>query len=87
MRAVRYERERDSIGGDLSTGATLTVARAAVPGFAKAPADMLGDVAITAGGEGLWSDSADDGVLLEQLVALAAGEPPILYSSIATRQP
>jgi hypothetical protein len=32
------------------------------------------DLSITPGGEGLWSDTVDDGVLLEQLLVLAAGE-------------
>ena len=50
------------------------VPRKKVPGFAKATPRGLMDLAITPGGEGLWSDSVDDGVLLEQMLALAVGE-------------
>jgi len=74
IRAVRYDKGGDKIVADLSTGATLTVPRRAVPGFAKASTEHLVDVAITPGGEGLWSEAADDGALLEQLLILAAGE-------------
>lgn len=48
--------------------------RHGIPGFASASIQGLADVAITPGGEGLWSDTVDDGVLLEQLLILAAGE-------------
>jgi hypothetical protein len=72
--AVRYDGDRDKIVADLSTGVTLTVPRRAIPGFAVASRKTLGDVAITPGGEGLWSEAADDGALLEQLLILAAGE-------------
>ncbi len=72
--ATRYDGERDEIVADLSTGATLIVPRRAVPGFAKASPKDLVDLAITPGGEGLWSETADDGVLLEQILVLAAGE-------------
>jgi hypothetical protein len=68
------DRRGDTIVADLSTGVTLTVPRRAIPGFAKASARGLSDVAITPGGEGLWSDTLDDGVSLEQLLVFAAGE-------------
>jgi hypothetical protein len=74
IRAVCYDGARDKIVADLSTGVTLTVPRRAVPGFAKASPKKLQDIAITPGGEGLWSEAADDGALLEQLLILAAGE-------------
>jgi len=74
IRATRYDGERDEIVTDLSTGATLTVPRRAVLGFAKASPKDLVDLAIAPGGEGLWSETVDDGVLLEQLLVLAAGE-------------
>lgn len=41
-------------------------------GFVHASAKALAHVAITPGNEGLWSDAADDGVLLEQLLVAAA---------------
>jgi len=72
--AVRYDADRDKVVADLSTGATLTVPRRAILGFAEVSRKTLRDVAITPGGEGLWSEAADDGALLEQLLILAAGE-------------
>ena len=77
IRAAHHDRRNDTIVADLSTGAdklTKGAAKSAIPGFAKASARKLADVAITPGGEGLWSDAVDDGVLLEQLLILAAGE-------------
>src|ERR1700676_663440 len=74
IRAVRYDGDRDKIVADLSTGVTLTVPRRALPGFVKVSPKKLYDVAITPGGEGLWSEAADDGALLEQLLILTAGE-------------
>jgi hypothetical protein len=61
IRAVRYDRRGDTIVAVLSTGATLTVPRRAISGFAKASARGLSDVAITPGGEGLWSDTVQEG--------------------------
>lgn len=74
IRAAHYDRRCDTIVASLSTGATLTVPRRAILGFAKASVRELGDIEITPGGEGLWSETIDDGVLLEQLLVLAAGE-------------
>ncbi|MGH7661979.1 MAG: DUF2442 domain-containing protein [Vulcanimicrobiaceae bacterium] len=74
IRAVRFDNKNDTIVADLSTGATLTVPRRIIPGFSKAPPRKLTDVEITPDREGLWSDTVDDGVLLEQLLVLAAGE-------------
>ncbi len=74
IRAAHYDRRGDMIVADLSTGATLTVPRRAIPGFAKASPQALADVAVTPGGEGLWSDAVDDGVLVEHLLVLAIGE-------------
>ena len=72
--SASYDRGVDTIVAALSTGAVLIVPRKKVPGFAKAAPRHLADVSITPGAEGLWSDSVDDGVLLEQLLVLAAGE-------------
>ncbi|MHB1552204.1 MAG: DUF2442 domain-containing protein [Vulcanimicrobiaceae bacterium] len=74
IRAARYDGSCDVIVADLSTGARLIVPRRAIPGFAKASPQRLSDVAITPGGEGLWSDAVDDGALLEQLLVSATGE-------------
>jgi hypothetical protein len=74
IRAASYDAERDSIVAELSTGATLSVPRSAIPGFARAEGAALADLSLTPGNEGLWSDAVDDGVLLEQLLVLAAGE-------------
>ena len=74
IRSAIYDRSTDAIIADLSTGATVVVPRKAVPGFAKASPRALIDLSITPGNEGLWSETIDDGVLLEQLLVLAAGE-------------
>ena len=73
--AATYDRRRDMIRVDLSTGAILSVPRAKILGFAKAKPSQLADLEIMGGQESLWSESVDDGVLLEQLVTIAAGEP------------
>ncbi len=71
---ARYDVRRDAVIAELSTGSILAVPRRIIPGFAGARPAALVDLEITPGKEGLWSDNADDGVLLEQLVVLAAGE-------------
>ena len=73
--AATYDRRQDMIRVDLSTGAILSVPRAKILGFAKATPSQLVDLEILGVQETLWSDSVDDGVLLEQLVIIAAGEP------------
>ncbi|MBC5810035.1 MAG: hypothetical protein GIW95_04150 [Candidatus Eremiobacteraeota bacterium] len=77
IRAAKYDGRRDVIVAELSTGSTLTVPRRSIPGFRRASAGDISDILITPGREGLWSDSVDDGVLLEQLLVLAAGEVTI----------
>jgi hypothetical protein len=74
IRAARYRADDDAVAVDLSTGATLITPRRLIPGFAQAAPRDLADLAISPGGESLWSDTVDDGVLLEQLVEIAAGE-------------
>lgn len=74
IKSAHYDRREDAIVAKLSTGAVLIVPRKRVLGFAAAPPRSLVDLAITPGGEGLWCDSIDDGVLLEQMLVLAAGE-------------
>jgi len=74
IRKVKYDPERDALVVDLSTAVTLIVPRALIPGFAKATPASVSDVAIDPGSESLWSDTVDDGVLLEQLVQIAAGD-------------
>jgi hypothetical protein len=71
--AARYDGERDSIAVDLSTGATVVIPRSAIPGFKRVVPGELTDLSVNPGAESLWSDSADDGVLLEQLLEIAAG--------------
>ncbi|HEX3465979.1 MAG TPA: hypothetical protein VHS78_18165 [Candidatus Elarobacter sp.] len=85
---VRYERRRDALSVDLSTGVSLVVPRVLIPGFAKAPPSAVADVAIDPGSESLWSDTVDDGVLLEQLVEIAAGDEllQVLGGRIAGRR-
>lgn len=72
--AAHFDETADAIVAELSTGASISVPRSAIPGFAQAEPKQLSDVAVTPGNEGLWSDTVDDGVLLEQLLVLAAGE-------------
>ncbi len=73
--AATYDRRKDMIRVDLSTGAILSVPRAKILGFAKAKPSQLGDLEIMPGQETLWSETVDDGVLLEQLIEIAAGQP------------
>lgn len=77
IRSAKHDRRRDMIIVELSTGAILAVPRCLIPGFEKANARTLSDLAIAPEGESLWSDSLDDGVLLEQLLELAAGSKTI----------
>src|SRR5215831_11759943 len=77
IKAAYYDSRSDRIAAELSTGATVAIPRRSIPGFANASPRKLRDLAITPGGEGLWSDSIDDGVLLEQMLVVAAGESTI----------
>lgn len=88
IRHVNYEPARDALVVDLSTGVTLIVPRVVIPGFAKAPPASVADVAIDPGSESLWSETVDDGVLLEQLVQIAAGDEllQVLGGRIAGRR-
>jgi hypothetical protein len=72
--AAHFDEAGDAIVAELSTGASISVPRSAIPGFAQVEPKQLADVSVTPGSEGLWSDAVDDGVLLEQLLVLAAGE-------------
>jgi hypothetical protein len=55
--AATYDRRRDMIRVDLSTGAILSVPRAKILGFAKAKPSQLADLEIMPGRETLWSDT------------------------------
>ncbi|HEY0395074.1 MAG TPA: hypothetical protein VGD01_11325 [Candidatus Elarobacter sp.] len=74
IRSASYERKSDALVVALSTGVTLAVPRTLIPGFMNAEPAALADVTIDPGSESLWSDTVDDGVLLEQLVQIAAGD-------------
>ncbi len=74
IRGVSYDPEADAVTVDLSTGASLTVPRRAIPGFARARPEQLSDIVVETVAESLWSDAVDDGVLLEQLIEIAFGE-------------
>lgn len=74
---ARYDAEHDALVTDLSTGSTLIVPRHAIAGFAQADPASLADVTINPGAESLWSDTVDDGVLLDQLLEIAAGSEHI----------
>jgi hypothetical protein len=79
--AAAYDTDRDAIVVELSTAATLVVPRAKIPGFRNADPAALADLAIAPGAETLWSDTVDDGVLLEQLIEIAVGARTILELS------
>lgn len=81
--AARYDRERDALIVELSTGSTLVVPRAGIAGFARVAPAALADIVIDGACESLWSDTADDGVLLEQLLEIAAGSETLM--TIGTR--
>jgi len=68
-----YDQRHDMIRVELSTGATLSVPRRSIPGFAKAKPSQLADLEIMPARETLWSETVDDGVLLEQLIVIAFG--------------
>jgi hypothetical protein len=74
IRAAKYDSERDVLVVKLSTESTFEVPRARITGFAHADPAALADLTINPGAESLWSANADDGVLLEQLLAIAFGE-------------
>jgi hypothetical protein len=74
IRSAYYDDVRDVVVAELSTGASIGVPRRTIPGLARLRKSGLRDIEITPGGEGLWSEALDDGVLLEQLLVLAAGE-------------
>ena len=71
--SATYDRKRDTLRVDLSTGATLSVPRRSIVGFAKAKPSQLAELELMPPYESLWSESVDDGVLLEQLIVIAIG--------------
>lgn len=71
--SARYDAKTDAIVVDLSTGVALIVPRKKIAGFAKAAPSDLTDLKIDADAESIWSDTVDDGVLLEQLIEITAG--------------
>jgi hypothetical protein len=71
--AARYDAKTDMLAVNLSTGVALIVPRKKITGFAKAAPSDLSDLKIDVGAESLWSDTVDDGVLLEQLIEITAG--------------
>jgi len=74
---ARYSRSQDALVARLSSGSTLTIPRARIPGFEKlGPADLRRP-AIEPPGNGIWFYEPDTGVLLETLVIAAAGEETI----------
>ena len=72
--AARYDRARDTIVIDLSTGVTLAVPRSAIAGFRKAKSPDFADLEIGPEGQTLWSDAIDDGVEFEQLPMIVFGQ-------------
>jgi hypothetical protein len=76
--AARYDARHDVVIIGLSTQSTVEVPRARIAGFANADPAALADLAINPGAESLWSANVDDGVLLEQLLAITYGEDLVM---------
>jgi Protein of unknown function (DUF2442) len=80
---AQYDRKRDQIVVDLSTGATLTVPRRNLPRLDTYQPDDLGAVEIEPPGYSLWFDKPDVGIRIEGLLRAAGGEG--LVRSIAAQ--
>jgi hypothetical protein len=74
IRSAHYDRDTDTVVVALSTGATIGVPRKFIVGFAKAAPSDLTVLQISGARETIWCDVVDDGVLLDQLLVIAAGE-------------
>ncbi len=70
---ARYDPERDMLVAHLSTGATLTVPRSAVPFLNALSPDTIGDPDVEPPGYSLWFERPDIGVRLETLLEAAVG--------------
>jgi hypothetical protein len=74
IRSARYDQTTDTVVVALSTEATIVVPRKSIVGFAKAAPAMLAELQIVGAQETIWCDAVDDGVLLDQLLVIVAGE-------------
>lgn len=79
---AHYDLQRDILVAHLSTGATLTVPRSAVPFLNALSPDALGDPEIEPPGYALWFERPDIGIRLETLLEVAIGN---LLRDIAAR--
>ena len=75
---VMYEAGRDAIVVDLSTGVTLVVPRRLILDFAAQPPESIADVEKYSTSEDVWSEAAEGGAALHELVRIAAGDDLIL---------
>lgn len=70
---ARYDPQRDMLVAHLSTGATLTVPRSALPFLNALSPDAIGDPDVEPPGYALWFERPDIGVRLETLLEAAVG--------------
>jgi hypothetical protein len=83
IRAARFDRERDVVVAELTTGVTLLVPRAAIPRWSSIDPAKLADLAPQKPGLSVWSKAADAGVRVDDLIAITAG--PSLLRDLGAR--
>jgi hypothetical protein len=71
--SVVFDCAGDRVVAELSTGATISVPRCAIPAFRAARPEELADLAVDAAGYSIWSSKADVGLQIEGLVEAASG--------------
>ena len=71
--AVHFDTDEDKMIVQLSTGATISLPRRAIPEFKAIPPDALVDLAVDPAGYSIWSSAADAGLQIEGLVQAASG--------------
>jgi hypothetical protein len=79
---ARYDPQGDILVAHLSTGATLTIPRVAIPFLNALSPDAIGDPDIEPPGYALWFERPDIGVRLETLLEVGVGN---LLRDIAAR--
>lgn len=70
---AHYDPQRDMLIAHLSTGATLTVPRSAVPFLNALSPDAIGDPDVEPPGYALWFERPEIGVRLETLLEAGVG--------------
>lgn len=83
IRTARFDRERDVVVAELTTGVTLLVPRGAIPRWGGIDPAKLADLAPQKPGFSVWSKAADAGVRVDDLIAITAG--PTLLRDLGAR--